>query len=185
MALLKPEAQARAESRVTLACASGFRDALCAETSWAMNHPGEPLVLWRTAAPRYAGTVRVVCQRLLQPTGRFRRRSLGCGSFGGKEFAMGRAFQQLRPVSLVSLFAWGMGMFFSISAITCPQAGGFVLAALGFGAVGLLGAAVMNVIGSQECRIQEFERRLRACEGQDAGPSPAPDSATRGGSRNP
>ena len=32
--------------------------------------------LQRTAAPLGSWTVRVICQRLLQPTGRFRRRSL-------------------------------------------------------------------------------------------------------------
>jgi len=43
MILLKPEAQAKAESRVTLACASGFRDARYDKTSLVMNNPDSRL----------------------------------------------------------------------------------------------------------------------------------------------
>ena len=35
------------------------------------------MALQRTAAPLGSRTVRITCQRLLQPTGRFRWRSLG------------------------------------------------------------------------------------------------------------
>jgi len=44
-----------------------------------MRTPIEPArsrALQRTAAPLGTRTVRVLCQRLLQPTGRFRRRSV-------------------------------------------------------------------------------------------------------------
>ena len=39
-----------------------------------------PFLSQRTAAPLGSRTVQVICQRLLQPTGRFRRRSLSLGS---------------------------------------------------------------------------------------------------------
>ena len=43
-------------------------------SGWFANH-----ALQRTAAPLGSRTVQVIWQRLLQPTGRFRRRSLSLG----------------------------------------------------------------------------------------------------------
>jgi hypothetical protein len=40
MAQLKPEAQARSGQQVNLACASGFKSTLRADTPGAMNNPG-------------------------------------------------------------------------------------------------------------------------------------------------
>lgn len=69
----------------------------------------------------------------------------------------------LRVLSIfgVPLFACGMGLFFAASAILSPPASGVIPAALALVAVGLLGSAVMSVIGVQDRRIEELERRLR------------------------
>jgi hypothetical protein len=69
------------------------------------------------------------------------------------------------PVLGVSLFACGMGIFFAVTAVSYPPGSGVIPAALAFCAVGLLGSAVMGVLGAQERHIRELERRLRDREG--------------------
>jgi hypothetical protein len=64
------------------------------------------------------------------------------------------------PIVVASIFAAGMGMLFAIAGAKSTPGSGVIPAALAFLAVSLLGTAVMLVIGSQERRIQELERRL-------------------------
>lgn len=71
-----------------------------------------------------------------------------------------RVVLRVLPIFGVSLFAGGMSIFFAQIGKSSPPGSGVIPAALAFGAVSLLGTAVGYVVGVQERRIQELERRL-------------------------
>ena len=72
------------------------------------------------------------------------------------------------PIVVASIFAAGMGMLFAIAGAKSTPGSGVIPAALACIAVSLLGTAVMVVIGSQEHRLQELERRLELATDQPA-----------------
>lgn len=74
---------------------------------------------------------------------------------------------RMLPIHAACVFAGGMGVFFAMSAKSYPQASGVIPAALAFLAVGLLGTAVISVLGLQDRRIRELEQRLQDREGQE------------------
>lgn len=76
---------------------------------------------------------------------------------------------RMLPILGASLFACCMGMFFASNASLSPPGSGVIPAALAFVAVGVLGGAVTSVVGAQERRIQELERRLRGTHDAEPG----------------
>jgi len=74
----------------------------------------------------------------------------------------------LIPLVVVSIFAAGMGMLFAIVGAKSPPGNGVIPAALACIAVSLLSTTVMVIIGSQERRLQELERRLELATNQPA-----------------
>jgi hypothetical protein len=86
-------------------------------------------------------------------------------------------FRDTLHVIVASGFACGMAIFVAIIALLYPGASG-VLPALGaYGAVAMLGTAVMVTVNRQAFRIRELERRLRDRDAQDAEPGVAADKA--------
>ncbi len=81
---------------------------------------------------------------------------------------MWRGSLRVLPILGVSLLAMAGGMAFSVAAMKYPHASGVIPAALACLAVGMLGSAVMGVVGRLGRRIQELERRLEDHTRRDA-----------------
>lgn len=83
---------------------------------------------------------------------------------------MWRQISQVLPVFLVSVLASGMGLLFAVTAMAfpSPQTRGAIPAALACIAVGMLGSAVLAMVGKLNYRVQELEQRLK--EGEERNP---------------
>jgi ankyrin repeat protein len=79
------------------------------------SRSGLTRALQRTAAPLGRRTVRIICQRLLQPTGRFRRRSLSLVVSRHLERRFVASTAVARVVAVASLVAWSAFWFWAFS----------------------------------------------------------------------
>ena len=69
------------------------------------------------------------------------------------------------PIYGVTIYAFGMGLLFSYSAMAVPTIGGAAVpVSLAFTALGLFGGVLIPILRHQEARIAQLEERLKGKE---------------------